>query len=335
MTGTAEMSSGSAPPIGDLVPLLARIPAAPTLVRREGPAARSRHRDHRPDRDHAGCRRSATPTSSRCCFTVRTATGLHRYQLWIGWTWHAAGPARARGHRRGGRSDRIRRAVTTLNVSALLLAAIDENRDFGSAGLRSGPARAGRAASTPRAEGLVIGAEQSNTSIVYGHSAILKVFRRLEPGPEPGRRDPPGAARGRLHAHRAAARRDRRAASTSEETTLAPAHRVLRQQRGGLGDGDRQRAGPDERGRPARRRGRRRLRRRVATGSGEAVAAVHAELAQAFGTTVAPHDELVADPRPDAAPTPIAAIDLVPSLAEHREPILRRVRPGRRTTRAG
>ena len=37
----------------------------------------------------------------------------------------------------------------------------------------------------PTAPGLVIGAEQSNTSIVYGHSSILKVFRRLEPGLNP------------------------------------------------------------------------------------------------------------------------------------------------------
>ena len=36
-----------------------------------------------------------------------------------------------------------------------------------------------------QAPGLVIGAEQSNTSIVYGNSSILKVFRRLEPGPNP------------------------------------------------------------------------------------------------------------------------------------------------------
>jgi maltokinase len=35
------------------------------------------------------------------------------------------------------------------------------------------------------ARGLVIGAEQSNTSIVYGHASILKVFRRLEPGLNP------------------------------------------------------------------------------------------------------------------------------------------------------
>ena len=31
----------------------------------------------------------------------------------------------------------------------------------------------------------MIGAEQSNTSIVYGDSVILKVYRRIEPGENP------------------------------------------------------------------------------------------------------------------------------------------------------
>ena len=35
------------------------------------------------------------------------------------------------------------------------------------------------------AAGLVISGEQSNTSIVFGDSTILKLFRRLEPGPNP------------------------------------------------------------------------------------------------------------------------------------------------------
>jgi maltokinase len=54
---------------------------------------------------------------------------------------------------------------------------------------------------------------------------------------------------------------------------------------------------------------------------GEAVAAVHADLARAFGTNIAPHDELARildGMRADAN----AAADLVPSLAEHREAIL-------------
>ena len=32
-------------------------------------------------------------------------------------------------------------------------------------------------------DSLVLGGEQSNTSLVYGEESILKVFRRLSPGP--------------------------------------------------------------------------------------------------------------------------------------------------------
>src|SRR6201999_2037382 len=34
-------------------------------------------------------------------------------------------------------------------------------------------------------DSLVLGGEQSNTSLVYGDESILKVFRRLSPGPNP------------------------------------------------------------------------------------------------------------------------------------------------------
>jgi maltokinase len=37
----------------------------------------------------------------------------------------------------------------------------------------------------PGLDSLVLGGEQSNTSLVYGEESILKVFRRLSPGPNP------------------------------------------------------------------------------------------------------------------------------------------------------
>ena len=60
---------------------------------------------------------------------------------------------------------------------------------------------------------------------------------------------------------------------------------------------------------------------------GEAVAAVHADLARAFGTNIAPHDELarILDRMRAEAN---AAADLVPSLAEHRAGDPGGLRPG-------
>ena len=112
--------------------------------------------------------------------------------------------------------------------------------------------------------GDIVSGEQSNTSLVYGSEAILKLFRRLEPGPQPRRRDPRRAA---------AAPRTRtspRCSGTSRSTTptggrpatvaMLQTLRAQRQRRLAAGDG--QRARPLRRGRPARRRGGRRLRRR-------------------------------------------------------------------------
>jgi len=248
-------------------------------------------------------------------FPVRTPTGPHRYQLWIGWTWQLADRlAHATIGAVGGRTGYD--ALSDTNVSRLLLEAIDQDRDFGE-GLRA--RREAGAEIDTTAEGLVIGAEQSNTSIVYGHSAILKIFRRLEPGPNPD-----AEIHRALYAvgstHIAQAKGEFVGPVDGEETTLGLLTEFFANSAEGwamatssvrdlMSEGDLR---ADEVGGD------------FASESfrlGEAVAAVHADLARAFGTNIAGHDELARlldRMREDAN----AAADLVPSLAEHRAGIL-------------
>ena len=331
MTGTARCPSGIGADIDDLVPLLAEYLPHQRWFSAQGPAAgpaTSTITDRTADRR----RTSTTPTSSRCCSPSGPPTGPHRYQLWIGWSWQLPDRlAHAVIGAVGGRT--AYDALHDTDVSALAARGDRREPRLRVGGARAGPARAGRRDRHVRAEGLVIGAEQSNTSIVYGHSAILKVFRRLEPGPNPD-----AEIHRALHAvgstHIAQPLGEIVGPVDGEETTLGAAHRVLRQQRRGLGDGDRQRARPDERGRPARRRGRRRLRRRVLP--------ARARRSPPCTPTwpgvrhhVAPHDELARDPRPDAARGRTRRPTWCPSLAEHRDGDPGRVRAGRRTTRPG
>jgi maltokinase len=253
---------------------------------------------------------------------VTTATRQDLYQLWVAWTWHV--PDRV-AHAVIGTYDghTAYEALADVNVTALLLSAIDEGRDFG-AGVRA--RREPDADIDTAAMGLIIGAEQSNTSIVYGHSAILKVFRRLDAGPNPDAEvhralhaagsshiaQPFGEIVGRL----GGAGGD---AGDGPDTTLALLTEFFANSADGwamatgsvrdlMSEGDLR---ADEVGGDFAAESYR---------LGEAVAAVHAELVRAFGSTVASGRQLstiLSAMRAEAD----AAADLVPSLAEHRTAI--------------
>lgn len=112
--------------------------------------------------------------------TVVSAAGVHRYQLWVGW--HRWLPDKLQHARIGSFGEwTAYDALHDSAVAAFLIGAISTNLVRGGISFQAEP----DAVIDSRAAGLVIGAEQSNTSIVYGSSAILKMFRRLEPGPNP------------------------------------------------------------------------------------------------------------------------------------------------------
>ncbi|HEX9039672.1 MAG TPA: phosphotransferase [Trebonia sp.] len=72
-------------------------------------------------------------------------------------------------------------ALHDAELTKPLLAAIAANTEIGSLRMQALP----EASFTTGLDSLVLGAEQSNTSLVFGEESILKVFRRLSPGPNP------------------------------------------------------------------------------------------------------------------------------------------------------
>jgi maltokinase len=121
------------------------------------------------------------PELRHLIIAVSHGTSVDYYQVLIGLRRRL--PARLR-HVRIGPSGDGRQAYDALHdsdVTKPLLAAIAADRSVGSLHLRSVP---GTRVVTGL-DSLVISAEQSNTSLVFGDESILKVFRRVSPGPNP------------------------------------------------------------------------------------------------------------------------------------------------------
>jgi len=122
---------------------------------------------------------------------VAQATGTDAYQLFVGL--RADLPDRL-GHVRIGPADHGLTAYDGLHdpdLTATLLAAIAGQSTIGPLHFTRRPG----AQIDAGLESLVLTAEQSNTSMLFGEEAILKVFRRLSPGPNPDLEVPDALAR--------------------------------------------------------------------------------------------------------------------------------------------
>ncbi len=121
------------------------------------------------------------PELRHLIITVSHGTTVDYYQVLVGL--RAALPDSLR-HAHIGESGDGRQAYDALHDSDLtrpLLAAIAAESSIGSLQMRKVPG----ARFETGLDSLVLSAEQSNTSLVYGEESILKVFRRLSPGPNP------------------------------------------------------------------------------------------------------------------------------------------------------
>src|SRR5579859_6771878 len=122
---------------------------------------------------------------------VTQATGTDSYQLFLGL--RADLPDRLEHVRIGPAGQGLTGydALHDPDLTAILLAAIAAGQTIGPLHFAQPPG--GHIDTGP--ESLVLTAEQSNTSLLFGEEAILKVFRRLSPGPNPDLEVPDALAR--------------------------------------------------------------------------------------------------------------------------------------------
>lgn len=121
------------------------------------------------------------PELRHLIITVSHGATVDYYQVLVGLRRRL--PARLR-HARIGPSGDGRQAYDALHDADLtkpLLAGIAAGQSVGPLQMRAMPG----ASFETGLDSLVLSAEQSNTSLVYGEESILKVFRRLSPGPNP------------------------------------------------------------------------------------------------------------------------------------------------------
>jgi maltokinase len=124
---------------------------------------------------------SGDPELRHLIVAVSHNTAVDYYQVLIGLRRRL--PARLKHVRIGPSGDgrQVYDALHDADLTRPLLTGIADDAEIGSLRMRTIP---GASFGTGR-DSLVLGSEQSNTSLVYGEESILKVFRRLSPGPNP------------------------------------------------------------------------------------------------------------------------------------------------------
>jgi maltokinase len=124
---------------------------------------------------------SGDPELRHLIVAVSHNTAVDYYQILIGLRRRL--PARLKHVRIGPSGDgrQVYDALHDADLTKPLLTGIADDAEIGSLRMRTIP---GASFGTDR-DSLVLGSEQSNTSLIYGEESILKVFRRLSPGPNP------------------------------------------------------------------------------------------------------------------------------------------------------
>lgn len=233
-----------------------------------------------------------------------TGTETVRYQVLVGLT--TALPPDLRPAAIGTLADgRIAYdAAVDPRLTALLLAGIASQRTEGPIRFRLEPG----AAIDQAAVGRTLPAAASNTSVVFGDQAILKLLRRPSPGQHPDLELPSRLARSGSRLVAAPSGWIEMSAAGEEPTVLAILAEYFPHSRDGwsLAIADLESAEPDF-SVPAAR-------------LGEATAQLHTELAEAFGRSTLP-SAARADMAANMATELSLALDVVPELAEYEQAI--------------